>query len=210
MNTQTAVAEEPKPLKLDLGCGTKKQEGFFGVDSKEFPGVDLVLDLVARDWKHSADDENVIYPRFGYIYKKWPWPDESVSDVYCSHFLEHLDAGERVHFVNELFRILTPDGKALIITPHWASTRAYGDLTHKWPPVAEMWFFYLNAEWRKREAPHNDFYRCDFDATWGYGMHQNLMPRNDEYRQFAMQNYKEACTDIICTLTKHKPGETHV
>jgi hypothetical protein len=86
--------------------------------------------------------------------------------------------------------------------PHWASCRAYGDLTHQWPPVSEFWFYYLNADWRKQNAPHNDTYTCDFDAVWGYGMHPTITTRNQEYQQFAMANYKEAVQDIHATLTK--------
>jgi len=32
-------------MKLDLGCGLKKQEGHVGVDSLSLPGVDIVADL---------------------------------------------------------------------------------------------------------------------------------------------------------------------
>lgn len=39
-------------------------------------------------------------------------------------------------------------------------------------------------------------------ATWGYAMQGTLMARNDEYRQFALANYKEAAQDTIATLTK--------
>ena len=44
-----------------------------------------------------------------------------------------LDAipGFLVQLSNELHRILLPKGKCLLIVPHWASCRAYGDMTHK-------------------------------------------------------------------------------
>ena len=32
-------------LKIDLGCGTNKRPGFFGVDRRAFDGVDGVTDL---------------------------------------------------------------------------------------------------------------------------------------------------------------------
>lgn len=168
-------------MKLDLGCGTRKKEGFIGVDSRQFDGVDVVADL-------GAD--------------KWPWQDETVDEVHCSHMVEHLTAPQRVHFVNELCRVLKRGGKAAIVVPHWASCRAYGDLTHQWPPVSEFWFYYLNAEWRKVNAPHNDGYSCDFDATWGYSLHPSLNVRNVEFQQFALNSHKEAAQDIVATLTK--------
>lgn len=152
-----------------------------GVDSRPFNGkVDVVHDLT----------------------KPWPWGDDSVEEAHCSHFVEHLTAEERIHFVNELYRVLIPGGKCLLITPHWASNRAYGDLTHKWPPVCEFWFYYLSKEWRAQSAPHNDFYTCDFEITWGYALHQLITTRNPEYQQHALTFWKEAAQDTIATLVK--------
>ena len=175
-------ARPTAPLKLDLGCGPNKKEGFLGVDCREFKGVDVVADLR----------------------QPWPWADNSVDEIYCSHFIEHLTADARIHFANELYRVLKPGAPAQIIVPHWNSHRAYGDLTHQWPPVSEMWFFYLNKEWRAANAPHNDGYTCDFDATWGYSLRQDLLTRNEEYRQYAISNYKDAAQDIIATLKAKK------
>lgn len=172
---------EVAPIKLDLGCGKNKREGFTGVDCLDFEGVDVVCNLGAGTW---------------------PWADGSVEEVHCSHFVEHLNGSERIHFVNELYRVLQPGGKAQIIVPHWGSCRAYGDLTHQWPPVSEFWFYYLDKDWRAANAPHNVDYSCDFAATWGYSLHPSIQSRNQEYQMFAMSNYKEACQDLIATLVK--------
>src|SRR4051812_6869465 len=147
------------PLKLDLGCGNNKLDGYRGVDRLRFPAVDTVVDLAGK-----VKGEFVA----------WPWADESVEAIHTSHFVEHLEADERIHFVNEMNRILKPGGTVQLIVPHWASCRAYGDLTHKWPPVSEFWFYYLSKEWRAVNAPHNDAYTCDFEATWGYSLHPEV------------------------------------
>lgn len=194
-------------LKLDLGCGSNKREGFIGVDSIAFPGVDVVVNLVQRRDKFVVGDDN---------FKPWPWKDSSVTEVHSSHFVEHLDAVERVHFVNELYRVLVPGGRAQIIVPHWASCRAYGDPTHKWPAISEFWFYYLSREWRLgnpatgagANAPHTDKsnwpqgFDCNFEATWGYGMHPEIVMKSAQTQQYAMQFYKEAISDIIATLVK--------
>jgi len=185
-----ALASEPKStIRLDLGCGPHKREGFLGVDATPFIGVDQVVDLRQTPW---------------------PWPDNSVSDAHASHFLEHLTATERMGFANELYRILVPGGTCHIVVPHWAASRAYGDPTHQWPPVAEFWFYYLLKEWRDANAPHCDGkylaggFTCNFTATWGYSLRQDLTVRNPEYQQFAIGNYKEACQDLLATLTAVK------
>lgn len=188
--TAVQALEKDEVIRIDLGCGINKRTGFIGVDSRNFEGVDIVTDL--------AD-------------KPWPWADESVTEVNASHFIEHLTPSQRIHFCNELYRVLKPAvydggkpvvGFATVATPHWASVRAYGDLTHQWPPVSEMWFSYLSKDWRTTQAPHNDAYTCDFVVTWFYTVRQELASRHNEYQVYALNNYKEAAQDIISTWAK--------
>jgi SAM-dependent methyltransferase len=179
-----------KLVKLDLGCGPNPQPGFIGVDQYNMKGVDVVCNLGSG---------------------KWPWKDNTVDEVYCAHFLEHLtnlgEKWERTHFFNELYRVLRKGGKATLIFPHWCSNRYYGDPTHK-EPFSEMGFYYLSKDWRATQAPHSDKqwnkhgYDCDFDASWGYNLRQDIVTRNQEFQQNAMANYKEVIQDIIATLVK--------
>lgn len=202
--------EVNKEVRLDLGCGkNKKDSTFIGVDSLSLPGVDIVVNLAEREKPKKGETQAK--------FKKWPWDDNSVDEVHCSHFVEHLTNEERVHFCNEVYRILKPGCKATVIAPHCFSNRSYGDPTHVWPPVSEMWFYYLSAAWRKDQAPHtdaevtgNDFlYKCDFSCGWGYSFHPSLTSRNQEYQNFAINNFKEAAQDIISTWTKVVPQPTN-
>ena len=178
-NKQNVVQEVE--LRLDLGCGPNKVDpSWTGADIRKFPGVDVVCDLR----------------------KRWPWENNSVAQAYSSHFIEHLEAMDRVWFINELYRVLKPGAQATLIAPHWASSRAYGDLTHKWPPISEFWPAYLDAQWRAANAPHNDFYTCDFTHVEGPAVRQDLQARNQEYQQFAVVNFKDAIADIHIHLTK--------
>lgn len=212
-----AVNLPPKPsplpqpmalLKLDLGCGPNKQPGYVGVDSIAFPGVDAVVNLGTEPW---------------------PWADNSVAEVYSSHFLEHLTQRERVHVANELYRVLVPgkyvngqlaEGFARIVTPHWCSERAYGDPTHQWPAVTGWMYFYWNRDWRMgnpsnpafpaANAPHADIahnpdgYDCDFDWNLQGIFRPELLTRSEEYRRYASENYKEVFTDLVAIMTSKK------
>ena len=184
-----AVAETVKePIKLNLGAGKSRMDGYLSVDSIPFEGLDVVCDLR----------------------EPWPWADSSVSDINLSHALEHFEADERVHIFNEMYRVLIPGGKAVITTPHWASQRAYGDPTHKWPPVSEFLYYYVWKEWRLSNAPHTDVefnpkgFNCDFSFGGGYGLHTGMNGWNDERKQYAQLWYKEACTDTVMTVTSNK------
>lgn len=174
-------------VKLDIGCGKNKREGFIGIDQFPMDGVDIVIDVRSE--------------QLGY-------ENNSVDEINASHFLEHLTAKERVFLLNEFYRVLKPGGIVTIVTPHWASNRAYGDFTHQWPPVSEMFYYYLSKKWRDSNAPHTDIeynpegYACDFQATWGYSYNPELNSRHQEHIQFALANYKEVILDMVATLTK--------
>jgi SAM-dependent methyltransferase len=179
---------EPSLLKLNLGAGKSRIEGYLSVDSIPFEGLDVVADLKNR----------------------WPWGENSVSHIHMSHALEHFTGEERVHIFNEMYRVLAPGGQAYLIVPHWASQRAYGDFTHKWPPVSEMLFNYLWKEWRMQNAPHNDIqfnpqgYNCDFSFGGGYGLHEEVLKWNDDRSQYAQKWFRDACADIHMTITSLK------
>jgi SAM-dependent methyltransferase len=165
-------------MKLDLGCGISKRDGFIGVDIKKFPGVDIVADLT----------------------KPWPWEDSSIDEVHCSHTVEHFTWDERVHFFNELYRVLKDKGTALILTPHWSHACFYGDPCHK-APLSEWYALYLNKEWRSTQAPHVP-YTCDFDWSYAGSWDPWLEPKNSEFKNFAMNRYNNSWRDLIVTLTK--------
>ena len=178
--------DEPVLLRLDLGGGKNPRLGFTNVDCIAFDGVDVVADLK----------------------QPWPWEDDSVDEIHTSHFIEHFSGLERVHIMNEAYRVMKVGAKMTIICPHWASCRAYGDPTHAWPPVSEFWFFYLDKNWRTVQAPHTDAefwdqgFKCNFHQSFGYNLKGELAVKDDNYKQFACENYKEAIADFNATLTK--------
>jgi hypothetical protein len=174
-------------VKIDIGCGPNKKEGFIGLDQYKFDGVDHVVQIGSE---------------------RLPFDDGTVEEVHASHFVEHLDAKERCHLFNELHRVMAVGAKMTMIVPHWGSSRAYGDPTHKWPPIGEFWFYYLSKAWRDGNAPHTnkenwpDGYDCDFEATWGYSTHPSFQTRNQEFQMFAMNHYREGAQDIHATIIR--------
>lgn len=175
--------KEKTLLKLDLGCGEHKKEGFLGVDRSKVKGVDQVVDLSK-------------YP--------WPWKDGSVGEVHCSHFFEHVPGMMRPRFMDELHRILEKGAKAVIIVPYGNSDRAVQDYTHAWPPVVAESFLYFNKEWRtKNGLTHGDYaMKCDFDFGYGYALDPSVATRSADVQQFSLRHYQNAASDLMVTLTK--------
>ena len=170
-------------LRLDLGTGkgANRPDGFIGVDIKKYPGVTQVVDLR----------------------KRWPWKASSVDEVQMYHLMQFLTPAERVHVMHELYRVLKVGGKAQVITPFWCASKAYGDATAYYPPISEAWYFRLNKAWREQQNYDDpDGYTCNFDHTLGYGMHQSIAARNQEYQQHALTFWKDAAQDLIANLTK--------
>jgi hypothetical protein len=189
--TARKLSEVPEPaplLKLDLGSGSNIREGFEGVDFVHAEGVKHVVDLF-----------------------KFPWPfkDQSVEEINCSHFFEHVPHMLRGKFMDEVYRILVYGGKATVITPYYTSIRAIQDFTHEWPPIGPNSFLYFNKGWREQNKLTHGHYglTCDFDFTYGFSINGNWTTRNDETRNFAMTNYVNAIDDIFVTLVSRKPEE---
>ena len=87
-------------VKLDIGCGLKKREGFLGIDIVRTESVDII-----------AKVENL------------PFKDSSVDVIYTRHTLEHVDDFEKA--VKEMWRISKPNAIIEIIVPFWAHHRAH-------------------------------------------------------------------------------------
>lgn len=172
-----------QPLRLDLGCGRNKQPGFIGVDLYS-PEADQQVDLLK-------------FPL--------PWKDGTVDEIHCSHFVEHIPANLRWRFFEECWRIMKQDAVMRIFVPSWKSERAYGDMTHQWPPVTAFFFFYLNRNWREANKLTYGPYalKCNFEHQAGpTGMTQDFADRNHEVQMFACAHYLEAYPDMWATLTK--------
>ena len=136
------------------------------------------------------------------LQKKLVQANDSVDSVELIHVLPYLTPVERINLMNELQRVLKKGAKCQLVMPHWASNRAYADLRFQYPPVAESWFFSLNEDYRKQDPNFDKRYKCNFDFTWGYSLHPQLVSRNQEYQQHAITFWKEAAQDLIATIIK--------
>lgn len=168
-------------MKLDLGCGLRKKAGFVGVDHSAECNPDVVHDLR-------------IVP--------WPFDDDSVDEVHCSHFLEHLDGAQRIAFMQELHRVLKPNARATIITPYWSSVGAVQDPTHQWPPIAEQSYLYFNAAARREMGMAHYEIRTNFDLDFGLAMDPKFKGKPEAEQAFAARHFLNVVQELHATLTK--------
>lgn len=124
------ISDKP-PIRLNLGCGNKKIEGFIGVDLNT--AADVVCDV-----------------------KKLEFADNSVTEIMAIHLFEHLYRWESEETLAEWLRVLIPGGLLAIEVPclekvvmHMATNPdpryglwgAYGDPSYKDPFMVHKWLW---------------------------------------------------------------------
>lgn len=105
------MSGEARRVKLNLGCGLHKREGYVNVDMSPACNPDVVLDLERTPW---------------------PWPDDSVDAVQLIHVLEHLGQPPQVFLaiMKELWRVCCDGATIDIEVPHPRCDEFLGDPTH--------------------------------------------------------------------------------
>ena len=123
-------------MKLNLGCGYRRMEGWVNVDKFEACQPDLVLDL-----------------------EKTPWPfeDDSVDEVMLIHVLEHIGASTDAFlgFIKELHRVCRHGAQIRIHVPHPRHDDFLNDPTHVrviTPEVMTLFSKRENLIWQQNGA----------------------------------------------------------
>ena len=102
-------------MKLNIGAGDKKYDGFLNCDYDDNCNPDYKFDL-----------EN----------DTWPFEDNSVEEVIAHHVLEHMGEGY-FHAIKELYRVCKHDAIIDIKVPHHRHEYFANDPTHRRPITAE-------------------------------------------------------------------------
>ncbi len=118
---------------LDLGCGTNPQNPYhrdklFGIDIR-----DDAQTLLAQ--------RGITIKKANLIFEKIPFEDNYFASISAIDFLEHIprqiclgSSNEVVYpfinLMNEIWRVLSPGGKFLAVTPAFPSPLSFADPTH--------------------------------------------------------------------------------
>lgn len=125
--------------KLDLGCGTRKRDGYIGIDINPNSKADVIHDLN-------------IFP--------YPFNTSCFDEVYADNVIEHLS--DVMSVMEELHRIIKPGGQLIIKVPYFRSRYAGTDPTHRHSFAVESFSYFDPAH------PHFSLYKytpCRFKTT---------------------------------------------
>ncbi len=123
-------------MKINMGCGNRRAEGYLNVDKFSNASADLIVDLEKTPW---------------------PWETSSVSEVRFIHSLEHMghDTGTFLGIIKEVYRICANGATVVIHVPHPRHDNYIGDPTHVRPITAQQFLLFdkqLNDHWKQTQS----------------------------------------------------------
>lgn len=128
-------------IKLNLGCGNRKMEGFINIDSRESVKPDILWDL-----------EN----RLPFDIKS-----DSVTGVYASHIFEHIR--NFIPLMEDIYRICKNNAKVHAIVPIYTSTHAFSDPTHVRYFGTYTFQYFSKGKFKEMNIDKFDYdFNCDF------------------------------------------------
>ena len=197
--------------RIDLACGQNKREGFIGVDIVSAPGVDIVHDLN-------------VYP--------WPFEDNSVDEINCSHYIEHIKHSDTLTDVKEILHTSSSfkefkektlelshqqDGMIKFMDEIYRILKVGGKAILTAPYVThtraygdpthtryihDMSFYYYNKEWRDTNKLDHYGIKSNFDMKFSYYIDESLLLKSEEVRNELFTTHWNSIKDIIANLVK--------
>lgn len=128
-------------MKINIGCGYNKKDGFINIDGDVKCSPDILMDL---------EIDNI------------PLEDNSVEFVQAHHILEHIGDGF-FHLMQELYRVCSDGAIIDIIVPHYTHITYIADPTHKRPITAEGMRLFSKKHNAQEGSASKLGYRFDVD-----------------------------------------------
>ena len=153
-------------LRLDIGCGRMVEKGFIGVDIMPFTDGKgrQVVDVVRDISKHGL-----------------PFCDNSASIIKVADVLDHISPSDIVFVMNELWRVLSPEGFM------YGSVGLAGTKTHYKDPTH-----------------HSFFVEQTFDYFTGTGEVKPERPAHPRYADYGIKPWHKDSVEVDKEIIRFK------
>ena len=131
-------------MKINLGAGLKRYNGFLNIDGDILCEPDYLLDI-------SKDN--------------LPFDDNTIDEVNAFHILEHIGEGF-FHLIKEIYRVCEDGAIINIEVPHHRHDEFFGDPTHCRPFTVDTF--------RLFSKKYNQWHIDHFGSSTGFGMKCNV------------------------------------
>jgi len=130
--------------KLDIGCGLNKKSDFTGIDIFDYSNIyinEFICGSVPEVLKNFADN--------------------SIEEIYTSHFIEHIPQDRVIETFNEIYRIIKVGGLFEIFVPPTTGRGAFCDPNHRsyWNDLS---FRYYDKSWEGYWLSESYGIKCNF------------------------------------------------
>ena len=157
-------------MKLNIGCGKDKKEGYINLDKG--PGVgDVEYDL----------------EHIGLFNTPLPWDDNTFDEIYASHIIEHLR--HPLAIMQELWRVAKPDCLLTVRVPYGSSDNAWEDPTHIRPYFLQSFAYFSQCAYGK----------ADYGYKGDWQMVDRRLVMHEEISAAVWQDRLEDMLDMIMT-----------
>lgn len=187
-------------MKLNIGCGYNKKEGFLNVDQDPLCKPDLVFDL----------DQT-----------PWPFQDDQFTEILADHSLEHMGqlTATYINIFKEIYRVAKDQAIMVVRVPHPRHDNFVSDPTHcrAITPIGLALFDQMRnikdfesggQESKLGLGLHVDFevvnVGYDFSHPWNERLKRGEISQKEILE--AMDNLYNVCMQIHIILRIHKPG----
>lgn len=138
-------------IKLNIGGGYRRYDGFLNVDADPLTQPDFLMNLETD---------------------RFPLQESDVSEVKAYHILEHIGPGY-FHLMKQLYRVCEPGAIIDIQVPHHRSELFYGDPSHVRPITIE--------NLREFSKDRNEWHIKQWNSSSGFGLKYDVNFQIVEY-----------------------------
>lgn len=163
-------------IKIDVGSGRAKLDGYITVDKDPSVGADITADVM--DWLLVKEKLKELIE-----FEHLDDGNNEIVEVRAHHFLEHIPAERKVEVMNSLWNLLGPGGILDIEVPLFPNPASVQDPTHLSFWTKESFWYFIKGNkfgeaFAKRysevEVPLMEFVedwkRGDEKQPWAYGI----------------------------------------